>query len=97
MTNMSVVEAPHSKKTIGQLSDIEKNPCWEESQMSYRCLSENNFDKDLCSNAFQNYRNCKKFWNCVVKSRKVQGIIPPLPSNNDRAEARAFYREQCGF
>ncbi|KAF6037058.1 hypothetical protein EB796_004619 [Bugula neritina] len=43
MTNMSVVEAPHSKKTIGQLSDIEKNPCWEASQttslnLNLRCL-----------------------------------------------------------
>lgn len=30
--------------------------------MSYRCLNENNFDRDSCSEAFQNYRNCRRFW-----------------------------------
>lgn len=36
--------------------------CRQEQDMSYRCLHENNFDRDKCEMYFVNYNNCKEFW-----------------------------------
>ena len=47
----------------------EKNPCWEESKISMRCLENNGYDKTKCGAAFDNYNVCKKFWNEVIKEK----------------------------
>ena len=34
----------------------DKNPCHAESEMSMKCLMDNNFDKKKCEDYFENYR-----------------------------------------
>ncbi|KAH3901395.1 related to Cytochrome c oxidase-assembly factor COX23, mitochondrial [Saccharomycodes ludwigii] len=43
------------------------DPCEESSKMSFRCLESNNYDRDLCRDYFDAYRECKKQW---LKSRR---------------------------
>lgn len=40
----------------------ETNPCLKEQELSYKCLSMNNYDKDKCQLEFENYKTCKGFW-----------------------------------
>lgn len=34
----------------------------QEQKKSFKCLSDNHYDKDLCELFFVNYTNCQKFW-----------------------------------
>ncbi|KAK7512205.1 cysteine alpha-hairpin motif superfamily [Phyllosticta citriasiana] len=38
------------------------DPCQEAASRSIRCLHRNGGDRDLCSDYFQAYRDCKKQW-----------------------------------
>lgn len=38
------------------------NPCLKEQNLSYKCLGDNNYDKDKCQLEFENYKACKGFW-----------------------------------
>lgn len=43
------------------------DPCQESSKMSFKCLELNNYDRDLCRDYFDAYRECKKQW---LKARR---------------------------
>ncbi|SCW02419.1 LAFE_0F06018g1_1 [Lachancea fermentati] len=38
------------------------DPCQESSKMSMKCLELNNYDKEMCKEYFDAYRECKKQW-----------------------------------
>lgn len=38
------------------------DPCQESSKMSFKCLEMNNYDRDMCKEYFDAYRECKKQW-----------------------------------
>lgn len=38
------------------------DPCEESSKLSMKCLELNNYDRDLCHEYFDAYRECKKQW-----------------------------------
>ncbi|CDH17382.1 probable Cytochrome c oxidase-assembly factor COX23, mitochondrial [Zygosaccharomyces bailii ISA1307] len=38
------------------------DPCQESSRMSMNCLDRNNYDRDMCKEYFDAYRECKKQW-----------------------------------
>jgi len=84
-------------KNLGRLDDLEKNPCFLESQMSYNCLEQSKYDPNFCQDAFSNYRNCKKFWGCVQRLRTRNREKPRLPLLKDREEAKAKYADRCGM
>lgn len=43
--------------------DAEKNnPCLKEQHLTYKCLSDAQYDKEKCSIYFENYNSCKAFW-----------------------------------
>ncbi|AET41490.1 Cox23p Ecym_8205 [Eremothecium cymbalariae DBVPG len=43
------------------------DPCEESSKMSFKCLELNNYDRSLCHDYFDAYRECKKQW---LKARR---------------------------
>ncbi|KAI8324432.1 hypothetical protein GQ54DRAFT_62895 [Martensiomyces pterosporus] len=46
------------------------DPCAIEAKASFKCLDENNYDKNLCSEYFAAYRECKQMW--VQERRKAR-------------------------
>uniref|UniRef100_A0A182VBP2 THAP-type domain-containing protein n=1 Tax=Anopheles merus TaxID=30066 RepID=A0A182VBP2_ANOME len=49
--------------TMPKNYEAEKNnPCLKEQELSYKCLSKNNFDHGKCELYYANYNNCKEFW-----------------------------------
>jgi cytochrome c oxidase assembly protein subunit 23 len=43
------------------------DPCQEAADKSIRCLKRNGGDRQMCSDFFQSYRDCKEQW---MKARK---------------------------
>lgn len=43
------------------------DPCKESADMSFKCLDRNNFNRALCQEYFDVYRDCKKQW---LRSRR---------------------------
>ena len=58
-----------------------------------KCLSENNYDKSQCQDAFENYRACKKFWGAVTVLRRKKGIEPYLAPIEDRNGIKELYKK----
>ncbi|MBW0462383.1 hypothetical protein O181_002098 [Austropuccinia psidii MF-1] len=52
-----------SGKTPSRLAD----PCQAARKASYKCLDRNNYDKSLCQDYFDVYKECQKRW---LESRK---------------------------
>ncbi len=48
--------APGYNHTDYSAAKPDKDPCYHESQLSLKCLSENGYDKSKCGNFFQNYK-----------------------------------------
>ncbi|ORX71585.1 cytochrome c oxidase-assembly factor cox-23, mitochondrial [Linderina pennispora] len=46
------------------------DPCGIEAKASFKCLDDNNYDKSLCNEYFEAYRNCKQMW--VRERRKAR-------------------------
>ncbi|XP_057592655.1 coiled-coil-helix-coiled-coil-helix domain-containing protein 7 isoform X2 [Hippopotamus amphibius kiboko] len=69
-----------------KLRDPNTNPCLSESDASTRCMDENNYDREKCSNQFLKYKNCRKFWNSVMMQRRQNGVKPPMPTAAERDE-----------
>ena len=65
----------------------EKDPCWLEKSLSLKCLDVNQYDKSLCISEFENYKNCKGFWNSVSWSRKKNGLYPLIPESEEERKA----------
>lgn len=36
--------------------------CLQEQELSYKCLSKHNYEREPCEIYFANYKNCKEFW-----------------------------------
>ncbi|ODM95753.1 Coiled-coil-helix-coiled-coil-helix domain-containing protein 7 [Orchesella cincta] len=73
-----------------QTSEL-NNPCLREQNLSYKCLSDNNYNKDKCIETFANYKACKEFWNKVQADRRMRGIRPSMPRPNERETIKAEY------
>ncbi|CAG9799212.1 unnamed protein product [Chironomus riparius] len=67
------------------------NPCFNEQNISYKCLSENNYDKQKCEIYFANYTECMKFWTKVKFDRRRLGIIPEVPPIEERESIKNDY------
>lgn len=74
----------HRNRKISPWSDESKNPCVKESEMSLKCMADNDYDRDKCSLHFLNYRNCQKFWDRVSRDRRRRRISPALPPVSER-------------
>lgn len=48
------------------------NPCIEETDASQKCLDVYNYDKGMCTEYFQRYKNCRKYWVSVFGHFYVQ-------------------------
>ncbi|KAI5838564.1 hypothetical protein DFP73DRAFT_564504 [Morchella snyderi] len=59
------VTAKFNNKASSQYFD----PCQEAADRSLRCLHRNPGDKDMCTDYFQAYRDCKKKW---IEERKEE-------------------------
>ena len=60
-----------------------KDPCWRENKLSMDCLDKNGYVKQFCQKEFENYRQCKGFWNSVTWARKRKGLYPLLPETEE--------------
>ncbi|XP_055320050.1 coiled-coil-helix-coiled-coil-helix domain-containing protein 7 isoform X2 [Sitodiplosis mosellana] len=69
----------------------EADPCWKERQLMYKCLDENNYDKDKCEAYVKNGKYCKKFWSAIADDRKQKMIFPSMPIGEEREKIR----EEC--
>ncbi|XP_031830353.1 coiled-coil-helix-coiled-coil-helix domain-containing protein 7 [Nomia melanderi] len=67
------------------------NPCLKEHELALNCLTNNQDLMKRCVLYFENYRNCKTFWNDVMKDRKSRGIEPQLPVPEEREKVKAEY------
>ncbi|KAK7833609.1 hypothetical protein U0070_020630 [Myodes glareolus] len=77
----------HGSKLRGEWeSDIRNSFCCEESDASTRCMDENNYDRERCSNYFLKYKNCRRFWNSVMIQRRQNGVEPSMPTAAERDE-----------
>ncbi|QLQ79668.1 hypothetical protein HG537_0C03160 [Torulaspora globosa] len=48
------------------------DPCQESAQMSFNCLDRNNYDRDMCKEYFDAYRECKKQWLSARRKDRSQ-------------------------
>nr|CAH7742221.1 unnamed protein product [Callosobruchus chinensis] len=46
----------------------ELNPCLKEQELTFKCFSDKNYNKEDCKSEIENYKICKSFWvsNCVL-------------------------------
>ncbi|XP_046386849.1 coiled-coil-helix-coiled-coil-helix domain-containing protein 7 [Ischnura elegans] len=84
-------EPEERPKRPAHQKDSFKNPCFKEQAMSFKCLDENNFNKEKCTKFFQNYKNCQDFWSKIRNERRRQGIEPYLPFPEDREKIKSEY------
>lgn len=60
-----------AEKAFGSKRNSEYlDPCQEAATRSWKCLHRNNGDRDMCSDYFQAYRDCKKQWTTERKAAK---------------------------
>jgi len=78
-------------KNASRLADDTNNACIKESQLSLKCMMDNDFDRDKCTLFFQNYRNCLDFWKRVYKDRRRAGILPYMPPASERDGIKEEY------
>ncbi|EFR01692.1 cytochrome c oxidase-assembly factor COX23, mitochondrial [Trichophyton rubrum MR1459] len=46
------------------------DPCQDFADRSIKCMRRNNGDRDMCTDYFQAYRDCKKAW---LNQKKTKG------------------------
>lgn len=54
------------------------NPCHKESDLTYKCLDDNNYDRDKCLKAMENYQLCKSFWVSTTINKRFTRFIEDL-------------------
>ncbi|CAM1309897.1 CHCHD7 (predicted) [Pycnogonum litorale] len=79
------------KKLSQQHREQINNPCFQEQDLSFKCLNDSGYDYSKCEMHFLNYRQCKKFWGAVVKERMQKNIQPYLPNPEDQEEIKNEY------
>ncbi|KAG7002126.1 hypothetical protein G7Y79_00028g061470 [Physcia stellaris] len=64
------------KTFMGKRNSEYFDPCQDAATRSLKCLHRNGGDRDMCSDYFQAYRDCKKQWTTERKEakRKAGGI-----------------------
>ncbi|KAM4705853.1 coiled-coil-helix-coiled-coil-helix domain-containing protein 7 [Rhinophrynus dorsalis] len=67
-----------------KMRDRDVNPCLEETDASTKCMNENGYQKDLCSSYFIRYKDCRKFWNAIMVTRRRNGVEPYMPTAEER-------------
>ncbi|GIY83394.1 uncharacterized protein CEXT_681121 [Caerostris extrusa] len=67
------------------------NPCVKERDLSLKCLDEFYYARRKCQPFFDNYNNCRKFWNFVTKERRKEGIKPYIPPPEEREQLKTEY------
>lgn len=56
--------------------DAEKNnPCLLEQEKSFKCFSDNGYNKEACQKEIDNYNLCKSFWVCLQIIFLIKFII----------------------
>jgi len=70
------------------------NPCIKELRLAYKCLDDNNYDREKCLNYFANYKTCRDFWDRVKADRTNRGIKPYLPWPEERAVIKEEYMKK---
>jgi hypothetical protein len=58
-----------------------------------KCLEINGYDRDKCETYFDNYKECKKFWNSVRDARAKKGVKPAMPPPEERAAIKQHYKD----
>ncbi|NP_001165230.1 coiled-coil-helix-coiled-coil-helix domain-containing protein 7 isoform X1 [Xenopus laevis] len=71
---------------IRRMRDLDSNPCLEETDASTKCMDENQYQKDLCTSYFIKYKNCRKFWNGIMITRRREGTVPYMPAAEERKQ-----------
>lgn len=85
------------KENISKAAKVmhdEKNPCIKEYKLSLKCLDENNFNRGICVDYFENYKKCKEFWEDIRIQRRKAGIVPNLPTATERQQIKMEYMEK---
>ncbi|KAK6188598.1 hypothetical protein SNE40_004743 [Patella caerulea] len=90
---LSPKEIREKKILATRQNSHEKNTCLREQEASLKCMHDSGYDRDACSKYFQNYRNCRDFWNHVIKDRRRNGIKPYLPPVSERPALRKQYKD----
>ncbi|XP_045160519.1 coiled-coil-helix-coiled-coil-helix domain-containing protein 7-like [Mercenaria mercenaria] len=91
LQNKERFENKKRKVRESQIDGPYRNPCYEEGQMTIRCVSSVK-NKTECEKYAANAMKCKTFWKKVVKDRKRKGIDPPLPAIEDRPQVLEQYK-----
>jgi cytochrome c oxidase assembly protein subunit 23 len=78
-------------RNASRWADDTSNACIKESELSLKCIMDNDFDRDKCSLFFQNYRNCLDFWKRVYRDRRRAGVQPAMPPAEERDAIKAEY------
>ncbi|XP_014379559.1 coiled-coil-helix-coiled-coil-helix domain-containing protein 7 isoform X3 [Alligator mississippiensis] len=60
------------------------SPMLKETDASRKCMDDNNYKKDMCTNYFIKYRNCRRFWQNIMVQRRRDGVKPDMPTAEER-------------
>ncbi|XP_006032478.1 coiled-coil-helix-coiled-coil-helix domain-containing protein 7 isoform X1 [Alligator mississippiensis] len=71
-------------KHVQRYRDHDTNPCIVETDASRKCMDDNNYKKDMCTNYFIKYRNCRRFWQNIMVQRRRDGVKPDMPTAEER-------------
>ncbi|XP_008305600.1 coiled-coil-helix-coiled-coil-helix domain-containing protein 7 [Cynoglossus semilaevis] len=73
-------------KNEQRLRNQDTNPCMEESDASIKCVHTNKINQSMCSDYFQRYQNCRKYWHNIMLKRRREGVKPVMPTAAERRE-----------
>ncbi|KAI1243395.1 Coiled-coil-helix-coiled-coil-helix domain-containing protein 7, partial [Lamprotornis superbus] len=65
---------PRMSRHAKKLRDHDINPCVAETDATTKCMNDNNYNKDMCTDYFLKYKNCRKFWHEIMMQRKRSGF-----------------------
>nr|XP_013810167.1 PREDICTED: coiled-coil-helix-coiled-coil-helix domain-containing protein 7 [Apteryx mantelli mantelli] len=69
---------------VQRLRDHDVNPCVAETDASRKCMDDNNYDKNMCTDFFLKYKSCRKFWHDIKMQRRRNGVKPEMPLAEER-------------
>ena len=80
MPEIQYRENPVDEETKRQFDSKETSkfydPCQDAANRSLKCLRRNMGDRDMCTDYFQAYRDCKKKWVRFLPPLLLKSIIP---------------------
>ncbi|ODV58359.1 Cox23p ASCRUDRAFT_24973, partial [Ascoidea rubescens DSM 1968] len=63
----------HRLKFLAKEPSRYYDPCSESSKMSINCLQETNYDREICQEYIDAYKECKRAWTHKMKQDKFNG------------------------